>query len=77
MALIRIIPVLFVFFSTPIIDSLQDWGTSKQLQPDVQKIYEKINEDPNAAKVCGNSDLFKKMLNFVKLFFQKSLPVIN
>lgn len=69
-----VMPVLFVLFSTPIIDSLQDWGTSKQLQPDVQKIYKIINQDPNAAKVCGNSDLFKQNVEFCKKMITDLLP---
>lgn len=36
-----------------------------------KKYMKKINEDPNAAKVCGNSDLFKQNVEFCKTLLPK------
>lgn len=49
-----VMPVLFVFFSTPMINALQDWGTSKSLQPMLPGVFEKINQDPQAGALCGD-----------------------
>ena len=55
-----VMPVLFVFFSTPMIDALQDWGTSKTIYPQLPQLFDMLNSNPQSAAVCGNSTLFTK-----------------
>lgn len=50
-------PVLFVFFATPMIDALQEWGTSRTITPLLPNLWAKIGQTPYAP-LCGNRDSF-------------------